>query len=43
MAVCGLSEEYELEDATAHLTVPVDTWFDWKEKERHEYGGPGLP
>ena len=37
MAVCGLSEEYELADAAAHLTIPVDTWFDWTEKERDEY------
>ena len=37
LAVCELSEEYHLADAVAHLTVPVDTWFDWSEDQRNEY------
>lgn len=37
MALCRLSEKYQLANVAAHLLVPVDTWFDWNEKQRNEY------
>lgn len=37
LAVCGQSEKYQLANVAPHLLVPVDTWFDWTEKQRDEY------
>ena len=37
MALCGLSEEYELSDMASYLQVDTDTWFDWSEEAREEY------
>lgn len=37
MAICGLSEKYQLVNVAAYLLVPVDIWFDWTEEQRNEY------
>lgn len=37
LAICGLSEKYQLANVAAHLLVPVDIWFDWTEEQRNEY------
>lgn len=37
MALCGLSEEYELSETASYLQVDADDWFDWSEKTRAEY------
>ena len=37
LALCGLSEEYQLDKAVEHLAVSVDTWFDWSEHQREDY------
>ena len=37
LALCGLSEKYQLANVAAHLLVPVETWFDWTEIQRDEY------
>ena len=36
MALCGLSEEYELSDMASYLQVDTGTWFDWSEEAREE-------
>lgn len=36
LALCGLSEKYQLANVAA-LLVPVETWFDWIEIQRDEY------
>lgn len=33
MAICGLSEEYELADKASYLVVQPEVWFKWTEKE----------
>lgn len=37
LALCGLSEEYQLEKTVKHLAVSVDTWFDWSKHQREDY------
>ena len=37
MALCGLSEEYELSEMACYLQVDPDDWFDWSEETRSEY------
>ena len=32
LALCGLSEEYQLAKIVEHLTVPTETWFEWTER-----------
>lgn len=36
MALCRLSEKYQLTNVAAHLLVPVETWFDRTEIQRDE-------
>ena len=37
MALCGLSEEYQLDETVEHLAVSVETWFDWSKYQREDY------
>ena len=37
MALCGLSEEYELSEMASYLQVNAEDWFEWSEKTRAEY------
>ncbi|CAB3989983.1 Cyclin-dependent kinase 2 [Paramuricea clavata] len=37
LALWGLSELYQLAPFVDYLTVPVDCWFEWSEKERNDY------
>lgn len=37
LALCGLSEEYQLAKIVEHLTVPTETWFEWSEYQREDY------
>ena len=37
MAVIGLSDQYELTKIAAHLAVPPEVWFQWREAQRNEY------
>ena len=37
MALCGLSEEYELSEMASYLQVNAEDWFEWREKTRAEY------
>lgn len=37
LAVCGLSEKYQLSDVASYLQVPVDTWFSWNDRQRDHY------
>ena len=34
MAICGLSNENELADVVAHLSVQADEWFEMNEDQR---------
>lgn len=36
LALCRLSEKYQLTNVAAHLLVPVETWFDQTEIQRDE-------
>ena len=37
LAICGMSDKYELAHVAAHLEVNPDEWFSWSEKKRSEY------
>ena len=37
LAICGLSDEYELADVAAHLEVTPDEWFEMTVVERKAY------
>lgn len=37
LALCGLSEEYQLDETVEHLAVSVETWFDWSKYQREDY------
>ena len=37
LAICGMSDEYELAQIAAHLEVNAEKWFDWPEEKRTEY------
>ena len=37
LAICGLSNECELADITAHLRLIVSDWFDMNEEQRKAY------
>ena len=37
LAICGVSNEYELAEVVAYLEVPIDKWFDMNEDERSAY------
>ena len=37
LAVCGLSEEYELADLAAHLAVSAEKWFNMNRNQRADY------
>lgn len=37
MALCGLSEVYELSEMASYLQVDTEEWFDWSEETREEY------
>ena len=37
LAICGLSEEYELADVVAHLAVPTEQWFNMNRNQRADY------
>ena len=37
LAVIGLSDPYELTKIAAHLAVPPEIWFEWREAQRNEY------
>ena len=37
LAICGLSNEYDLADIVAHLSVQVDEWFEMSEDQRKAY------
>ena len=37
LAICGMSDEYELAHVAAHLEVNPDEWFSWPEEKRREY------
>lgn len=37
MALCGLSEEYELSEMASYLQVNAEDWFEWSEKTRAQY------
>lgn len=37
LALCGLSEEYQLNEIVEHLAVSVNTWFDWSKYQREDY------
>ena len=37
LAICGLSEEYELADLVAHLAVSAGKWFNMNRNERIDY------
>ena len=37
LAVIGLSDQYELMKIAAHLAVPPEVWFEWREAQRNEY------
>ena len=37
IAICGMSDEYELAHVVAYLEVNPETWFQWPEKKRSEY------
>ena len=34
MAICGMSEEYELADIATHLEVNSEEWFEWPKQKR---------
>ena len=37
LAICGLSNEYELADMAVHLRLSVSDWFDMNEEQRKAY------
>ena len=37
LAMCRLSEKYQLANVATQLLVPVDIWFEWTEEQRNEY------
>ena len=37
MAICGLSNENQLADVVAHLSVQADEWFEMNEDQRKAY------
>ena len=37
LAICGLSNEYDLADIVVHLSVQVDEWFDMSADQRKAY------
>lgn len=37
LAICGLSEEYELADLAAHLAVSTEKWFNMNRNQRTDY------
>ena len=37
LAICGLSEEYELADQVHYLSVNPEVWFEWPVEKRMEY------
>ncbi|KAK3712178.1 hypothetical protein QZH41_005805 [Actinostola sp. cb2023] len=37
MAICGLSDEYELSEMVSYLEVPPDEWFEMSESQRKQY------
>ena len=37
LAMCGMSDEFELADIASHLEVSPDTWFEWSESQRTDY------
>ena len=37
LAICGLSEEYELADLVTHLAVSPEKWFNMNRNERMDY------
>ena len=37
MAICGLSEEFELTEDASYLRVEPDLWFEWNEQKRVQY------
>ncbi len=37
LALIGQSEEYEISDVVAYLSVSADEWFDWSKEQRSEY------
>ena len=37
LVVIGLSDQYELTKIAAHLAVPLEVWFEWREARRNEY------
>lgn len=37
LAICGLSEEYELADLVAHLAVSPEKWFNMNRNQRADY------
>ena len=37
LAICGLSNEYDLADIVAHLSIQVDEWFDMSADQRKAY------
>ena len=37
LALCGISEEYQLDETVEHLAVSVNTWFDWSKYQREDY------
>lgn len=37
LAICGLSEEYELAELAAHLAVSTEEWFNMNRNQRSDY------
>lgn len=37
LAICGLSEEYELADQVHYLSVNPEVWYEWPVEQRMEY------
>ena len=37
LTLCGLSEEYHLDETEEHLAVSIETWFDWSKYQMKDY------
>lgn len=37
LVLCGISEEYQLDEIMEYLVVFVNIWFDWSKYQREDY------